>query len=98
MVLFKPLHINLSILSRKIKFEKLNQSQVFEELAIDESIFDKNFYKVRELLKSKMGKFFIDPSLIQCDTKYCYLGNDNGIFFANLDHLGSYGSSIFRYF
>ncbi len=84
-----------SILSRKIKFEKLNQSQVFEELAIDRSIFDKNFYKVRELLKSKMGKFFIDPSLIQCDTKYCYLGNDNGIFFADLDHLGSYGSEYF---
>ena len=42
-----------------------------------------------------MKENLIDPSLRQCDNKYCYLGNENGIFFADLDHLSYYGSQFF---
>ena len=84
-----------SELSRKIKFGIIKKNDVWQELSIKRSVYDQNFTKVKKLLKNEMRNNFIDPSLKQCDSNHCYLGNKNGIFFADLDHLSYYGSQYF---
>ena len=42
-----------------------------------------------------MNKNFVDPSLKQCDKRYCYIGNKDNVFFADLDHLSLFGTYFF---
>jgi len=89
-----------SVLSRKIKFGHISNSEVEKELNINRKIYNDEFNKVKKLLSSEMGAFFLDPSLKQCDNDFCYLGDKKGVYFADLDHLSFYGgiylSDIFK--
>ena len=79
------------MLSRKIKFGHISNSEVEKELNINRKIYDDEFNEVKILLSSEIGTFFLDPSLKQCDNDFCYLGDRKGVYFADLDHLSLYG-------
>jgi len=84
-----------SELSRKLKFGYISNDQLKKELNIDKTLYDQNFSKVKKLLFDEMGDNFIDLSIKQCDEKYCYLGDKEGLYFADLDHLSFYGAIYF---
>jgi peptidoglycan/LPS O-acetylase OafA/YrhL len=82
-----------SVLSRKIKFLGLTDKEIEEALRVSRVSFDTNFLTNLTLLSESMGENFIRPSDELCDAEYCYLGDAHGSYFADSNHLSSYGVS-----
>ena len=82
-------------LSRLLKFKHINKNELNKRLRIERNIYEKNYSKANKILSEKLKISFIDLSEIQCDEKYCYYGNNNGIIFADGSHISSYGAKLF---
>jgi peptidoglycan/LPS O-acetylase OafA/YrhL len=80
-----------SILSRKIKFEGLDINSVEDQLKVSRLIFDSQFEELLVELKALLGNRLILPSIKLCDDQFCRLGDFEGVYFSDSNHLGSYG-------
>jgi peptidoglycan/LPS O-acetylase OafA/YrhL len=80
-----------SVLSRRIKFEGLDYKSVEAHLRVGSSEFDSQFSGILAELKALLGDRLILPSSKFCDLKNCYLGDFDGVYFSDSNHLGSYG-------
>ena len=90
-----PLYELPQELSRLVKFKHINNYELQERLKEDRSIFDKNYIKSIEILEANLGPNFINLSKTQCDEKFCYYGDEKGIYFADGSHLSKYGTNKF---
>ena len=73
----------------------INNYELEQRLKEDRSIFDKNYIKSIEILEANLGSNFINLSKTQCDEKFCYYGDEKGIYFADGSHLSKYGTNKF---
>ena len=78
-----------------LKFKHINKNELDEKLKIDIKIYKKNYEKVNIFLSENLKNNYIDLSETQCDQKYCYYSDKNGIFFADGSHISSYGAKLF---
>ena len=91
-----PLYELPQELSRLIKFKHITEDELKQRLKVDRSTFDKNYNKVIQILEKKLGSNFIELSELQCDEKFCYYGDEKGIYFADGSHLSKYGINKFQ--
>ena len=75
-----PLYELPQELSRLLKFNHINKNQLINKLKVNKTVYEKNYGKINKLLLSELGSNFIDLSKAQCDNKYCYYGDNEGIF------------------
>jgi len=90
-----PLYELPQDLSRLLKFNHINKNQLINKLKVDKTTYEKNYGKINKLLSKELNLNFIDLSKEQCDDKYCYYGNNEGIFFADGSHLSNYAANLF---
>ena len=91
-----PLYELPQELSRLIKFKHITENELKQRLKVDRSTFDKNYNNVIQILEKKLGSNFIELSELQCDEKFCYYGDEKGIYFADGSHLSKYGINKFQ--
>ena len=91
-----PLYELPQELSRLIKFKHITEDELKKRLKVDRSTFDKNYNNVIQILEKKLGSNFIELSELQCDEKFCYYGDEKGIYFADGSHLSKYGINKFQ--
>ena len=81
-----------SVLSRKVKFLSYSNDELVDSLRISRDEFDLSFKYSLSFLEANLGSSFLRPDNILCDTVYCYFGDLNGAYFADSNHLSSYGA------
>ena len=91
-----PLYELPQELSRLIKFKHITEDELKQRLKVDRSTFDKNYNNVIQILEKKLGSNFIELSELQCDEKFCYYGDEKGVYFADGSHLSKYGINKFK--
>ena len=91
-----PLYELPQELSRLIKFKHITEDELKQRLKVDRSTFDKNYNNVIQILEKKLGSNFIELSELQCDEKFCYYGDEKGVYFADGSHLSKYGINKFQ--
>ena len=64
-------------------------------MEISKKLETKNYIKSIEILEANLGSNFINLSKTQCDEKFCYYGDEKGIYFADGSHLSKYGTNKF---
>jgi hypothetical protein len=90
-----PLYELPQDLSRLLKFNHINANQLRNKLKVDKSTYENNYGKINKLFSKELNLNFVDLSKEQCDDKYCYYGNNEGIFFADGSHLSNYAANLF---
>lgn len=83
-----------SLISRKLKFNQIDEREFDNFKRVKREIFDQKFSNINNKLKEKLQSNFIDPSNALCDKNYCYYANLDGSFFSDSNHLSSYGVGI----
>lgn len=82
-----------SVLSRKLKFGELKQSQIHDLLRVEKRTFNDDYNELIALFRNKLGTRFVAPSDVLCDKQFCYFGDDQGVYFSDGNHLSAYGIS-----
>jgi peptidoglycan/LPS O-acetylase OafA/YrhL len=83
-----------SVLSRKLKFNQLSEAEVLQLLKKPKAVFEQDYGQVLPLLEQQLGSALLKPSDYLCDQHYCYLGNENLVFFSDISHLSSKGTQV----
>jgi peptidoglycan/LPS O-acetylase OafA/YrhL len=81
-----------SVLSRKLKFNQLTETEVLQLLKKPKAVFEQDYGQVLPLLEQQLGSSLLKPSDYLCDQDYCYLGNEHLVFFSDISHLSSKGT------
>lgn len=81
-----------SVLSRKLKFNQLTETEVLQMLKKPKALFDQEYAPIMRILEQNLGQQLLKPSDYLCDQDYCYLGNDKVVLFSDISHLSSKGT------
>ena len=76
---------------------KLSRQIIFKgntnyNLSTPRNIFNQNYSNIIKYYKDQLGKNFLEPHEMLCDLKNCYLGDKDGSFFSDSNHLSYYGA------
>lgn len=83
-----------SVLSRKLKFKQLTESEVLQLLKKPKALFEQDYAGVMQLLEQHLGSQLLKPSDYLCDQDYCYLGTEKRVFFSDISHLSRQGTVV----
>ena len=78
-------------LSRRLRFGGISEIEVRQALELPRNIFDERFSSTIDALSERLGPNFLRPDTKLCDPEICFLGDANGSFFADSNHLGHHG-------
>ena len=82
-----------SVLSRKVKFNRVSSAQVASSLRVPRADFDAKFKDLLAIFSEHLGERLIRPSEELCDETYCYFGDSSGVYFSDGSHLSNLGAA-----
>lgn len=76
-----------SRLPRLARFGHIDAAELTTQLKTARNVYDQNFEGVNKKFLNYLPERYIETYRDLCDEKYCYYGNDMGMFFADSNHL-----------